>query len=671
MEETKASSDFLHFGQLISICLEDDSFIYSKGFIDNSVYLQQFDENGTFDFSASVFRVLPQCMYSVQNDLLRASDDLGQQQFSEKFTRHEESLEGEIKTNIQTFNNFKGEAIRFGSIVQLQHVLSYKFITLVPQENAEIEKENLRLRLMEFASECSYIRIEPGFKFQKESDGLVRINDRVVFEILLPDLTKSAYFNTNDYTAAIKNEVQEGDLLRREVNASLDHKVKWKIKQYSRFISEKETSLLCGDYIWLTHSEEESCLVATNRGEGSQIFFNSNMNDTNGLWKLEGENDKEGGYITSERNFRLKHASTGLYLSLTQEEGRLKNVDSFSRQIMSKIVSQSMYAMTLSTKKDPFSLWKFQPLLNNKKVRRINKDDFCVIINTESETVLHGIQDKKQEQGYSLVPFMKNDINEESYFKVFKCEDSLIWGTLFLLDCMPILTLFPSFVMKHSQTQVRAENLSLIREFKKHTELVQKCLENLSLFCKNTLKSMITVNKQYGHVEALRQKILREQLFIDALADILSTMFIGNFSLSKIMSALKFEKDDLVKDKSRDPYQSQILIEEPVMKRSKDIQLEMSRSHILMIVNIAKQIYQLLSVICKGNRENQNYSFKFFKVFQKHAAYGLGATNTMMTILDQNETLLLQLHKNQGLSNDRSNDSIISHYAWLLRVKTI
>jgi hypothetical protein len=148
-------------------------------------------------------------------------------------------------------------------------------------------------------------------------------------------------------------------------------------------------------------------------------------------------------------------------------------------------------------------------------------------------------------------------------------------------------------------------------------------------------------------------------------------MFIGNFSLSKIMSALKFEKDDLVKDKSRDPYQSQILIEEPVMKRSKDIQLEMSRSHILMIVNIAKQIYQLLSVICKGNRENQNYSFKFFKVFQKHAAYGLGATNTMMTILDQNETLLLQLHKNQGLSNDRSNDSIISHYAWLLRVKTI
>lgn len=651
MEEFKASSDFLHFGQLISICLEEDSFIHSKGFIDNSVYLQQFDENGTYDFSTAVFRVLPQCMFSVQNDLLTAADELNHQQFSEKFSRHEESLEGEIKTNIQTYNNFKGEPIRFGSIVQLQHVLSYKFITLVPQENAEIEKENLRLRLTEFASECSYIRIEPGFKFQKESDGLVRINDRVVFEILLPDLTKSAYFNTNDYLTAMKNEIQVNELLRREVNASLDHKVKWKVKQYSKFISEKETALVCGDNIWLTHSEEESCLVANNRGEGSNVFFNSNMNDTNGLWKLEGENEREGGFITSDRIIRLKHASTGLYLSLSQDEGKMKNADPFSRSIVNKLMSQSMYTMILSYKKEPCSLWKLQPLLNNKKPRKVNRDDFCVLINTETGTVLHGVQDKKQEQGCSLIPFMKNDINEESYFKVFKCEDSMIWGTLFLLDCMPILTEYPTFVMKHSQTQASNDNLPLIREFKKYSELVIKCLENLNLFCNNTLKSMITVNKQFGQVEAVRQKILREQLFIDALADILSSIFIGNFSLSRVMTVLRTDQEEYSKSKSK-------------IKGS-----ELPRSQILLVITIAKKIYSLLSVICKGNQENQNYSFKFFKVFQKHAAYGLGATDTLMTILDQNENLLLKLHKPQGLSTDRGNDSIIGHYAWLLRVR--
>jgi hypothetical protein len=32
-----------------------------------------------------------------------------------------------------------------------------------------------------------------------------------------------------------------------------------------------------------------------------------------------------------------------------------------------------------------------------------------------------------------------------------------------------------------------------------------------------------------------------------------------------------------------------------------------------------------------------------------------------MSILDENESLLFQLHKAQGLSSDRNNDSIIGH----------
>ena len=221
MEESRASNEFLHFGQLISISLEEDSYIYSKGFIDNSIYLQSIDSSGAFDFTGAVFRVLPQCMYSVQNDLLSASQDLSSSLFTEKFTRHEESHEGEIKTNIQTFNNFKGEPVRFGSIIQLQHMVSHKFLTLVPQENAEIDKENLRIKLTEFASECCYIRIETGYKFQEEGDSLVRINDRVIFEILLPDLIKSAYINKSEFSEFLHSDSQ-----KREVNGSLDQKVR-------------------------------------------------------------------------------------------------------------------------------------------------------------------------------------------------------------------------------------------------------------------------------------------------------------------------------------------------------------------------------------------------------------------------------------------------------------
>lgn len=659
MEEAKASSELLHFGQLISICLEDNCYIYSKGFIDNSVYVIKADDNSSHDFIGSIFRVLPQCMYSVQNNLISSCEEFSQQHFQDKFKRHEESFEGELKTNIQTYSNFKGEPVRFGSIIQLQHVLSYKFITLVPQENAEIEKENLKLRLTEFASECSYIRVETAYKFQKESDGLVRINDRVVFEILLPDLIKSAYFNTSEFSTP------GFDIEKREVNASLDHNVKWKLQQYSKFIPDRENSLLCGDHVWISHGEEESCLVANSRNEGMTVFFNSNMNDTNGLWKIESENDREGGYVTAEKNFRLRHASSGMYLGMVQSSGdKLGGVDGFSKALLSKMARQSKFVPSLEEKSSPYTLWRFQSLHDNKKSRKISRDDYCILINSSTTCYLQGVEDKKIEQSSKLIPVIKTEPpssssqpikNEDAYFKLFKCEDSLIWGTLFLLDCMPILKEVPILIEKYSQIPFGTENLYLLREFKKKTDLVLKCLDNLILFCKNKLKSMITVDKQFGHVEGLRQKILREQLFIEVLAEILDTIFIGNFSLSKVMMLNKMENSE---SGGR-------------VTRTSNLAQEITRTQLLSIVLIAKKIYELLAVICKGNKENQAYSFRFFRVFQKHAAYGLGATQTMMTILDENETLLLQLHKSQNQSNERVNDSIIGHYSWLLRVRTI
>ena len=651
MEESKVSNDFLHFGQLISVCLEEDSYIFSKGFIDNSVYVQEFDENDSSDFSGAVFRVLPQCMYSVQNDLLLALDELSQLQFHEKFTRQEESLEGEIKTNIQTYSNFKGEPVKFGSLIQLQHVLSYKFITLVPQENAEIDKENFRIKLTEFASECSYLRIEPGYKFQKESDGLVRMNDRVIIEVTMPELIKSVYFNTSEHSAAIKSEMLPADVSRREVNASLDHKVKWKLRQYSKFIPDRENVLLCGDHIWITHSEQESCIVANSHRQENLVHFHKNMNDTNGLWKIEAENIKEGGPVTSEKLYRLRHISSGLYLSVEQEQSKMKSVQSFTNALASKMAKATVFSIGLSIKKNPFNLWKLQPLHNNKKPRRIFRDDFCVLINNETAYSLHGVTNTMVDKE-NLEPVMKSEISEDAYFKIFKCDDSMTWGTLFLLDCMPILTEFPAFIEKHSQIQVNYDNLSLIKEFKKATGFIANCLDNLLLFCKNKLKSMITIEKQFGQVETIKQKILREQLFIDALAEILNTIFTNNYSLPRVLALGKME----------------IQKNENKLRKSKELSTEISRRHLNIVANIAKKIYTLISMICKGNKENQNYSFKYFKIFQKHAACGLGATSTMMTILDNNESLLLQLHKPQGIIADRNSDSLIAHYAWLLRV---
>ena len=153
---------------------------------------------------------------------------------------------------------------------------------------------------------------------------------------------------------------------------------------------------------------------------------------------------------------------------------------------------------------------------------------------------------------------------------------------------MPILTEFPEIIEKHSQMQRKQEDLSSIREFKKKTDLVSKCLDNLLLFCNNKLKSMITVDKQFGHVVALRQKILREQLFIDALADILNNLFVGNFHLAKITALNRQESEP-----------------EILVKKSKDLSTEITKTQLQVILSISKKIYALLEMICKGNKENQ------------------------------------------------------------------
>lgn len=74
-------------------------------------------------------------------------------------------MENEIRTNYSSFNNFKGEPVKFGALIQLLHVISHKFLTLMPKESAEYEKDNLKLKLKTYGSYYSHFRVVPGFKY--------------------------------------------------------------------------------------------------------------------------------------------------------------------------------------------------------------------------------------------------------------------------------------------------------------------------------------------------------------------------------------------------------------------------------------------------------------------------------------------------------------------------
>lgn len=260
MEKTNNQSQFLHYGSLITVRTIENFYICSQGFIDNNLYLQDGLGN-TISFTGAVFRIIPQTMNSTQKEILRYISDSSGALNSEKLDRLEDSLDGEIKTNIHTYNNFKGEAIKYGSLVQLEHIQSHRFLTLISRESAEIEKENLKLSLEDYTSEYSHFRIEPSYKYQKEGSGFVRLEDKVHFEITIPELNRVAFLHSSKgpsivppISRLISELSSQGinlDLAKsvQEINVSLDQKTRWALNVYAPIVKNSSHLLSCSDYI--------------------------------------------------------------------------------------------------------------------------------------------------------------------------------------------------------------------------------------------------------------------------------------------------------------------------------------------------------------------------------------------------------------------------------------
>lgn len=283
----------LLYGSLILLSFSD-YFLYSKGFIDNSFYLQKNSSENEVNMMSAVFRINPQAMYSVQDQIFWILEsDRGVEIIANRIARIGEAFEAELKANVRTYKNFRGQPVRFNSLVQLEHIQTHKFLTLMPNEHAEIEKDNIRLKLEDFGSEASHFRIQPYYSFQEEVDGIVRIGDKVIFEGVISEIGKPAYIsctethlNENPFRRILSLEMPQLNQKLSEVNASLDTKVPWLLMLFSGYGKEEVPShLMCGDYIWLNHAEENACLSAkyTVEEQSSKFTFNLNVNDTNGL----------------------------------------------------------------------------------------------------------------------------------------------------------------------------------------------------------------------------------------------------------------------------------------------------------------------------------------------------------------------------------------------------
>lgn len=611
------------YGSLITLKTTEEYNLAAQGFIDNSPYLQR---EIFHHFNLAVFRIIPQSIYSVQNEILDYTRDIKDNSFMEKvekLSKLEDSLEGEIKTNMQNYSILKGQPIKYDSLIQLVHVQSHKFLALERNETSEIEKENLKVSLEDFPSEYSHFKILPGYVFQKYTDGVVQSTDKLYLEILIPELRRSGYLHSSSihnnelFMSRINSLLDSTNKISNylEVNISLDQKTRWMVSEFSESVQD-DPYLSCGDYIWITKSEDGISL-AVNKKKKKGLMFTPNASDINGMWMLENSDCAKGGFVEIGACYRLKHISTGSYLFINDD-----------------------FTPGLSEETCEGTLWVFLPLESECKYLLI--DEMCFLINKKTRLTL-----SLENNNYQIVSIPCNNtitsINEETVYKITKAGEEVVWETLFLLHCYPILWGFTQFLI-HDQLFIGPDGYKAIHEFKKKADLIETCISKLIQFCNNKLQGMIGIDNHYGEVQLIRQRMLKDQGFFEVLGNILENALKFPIEYDKILGVISQR--------------------EKILKKIQKGAIDLELVRLKHIIRIIEKIYSLLLTLCHKNHENQLYAYHFFPIYMIHVGLDLGANEFILSVLKDNEQLLLSINNPQSLDG---NIDIIESFGSLLQ----
>jgi len=695
MEEVwDRSKGLLHYGACISLTLSEGSYIVSSGFIDDSLRLHAFSIASGTDFISAVFRVLPSVSYVVQGEVLNSVKKTSQEmrgEMRERIFALDDNLEDELMTNIQNYAKLKGEPVKFGTVVQFEHISSHKYITVSGRENAESERDSLRISLQNFSEEHSLFKIEPIYQYQREGDGNIRYGEKVHLTVMVPELAKYVFLHCspeNPEKAAMLRKGFRASRVKRlskleaasedlEINGSLESPSDWQVMPFMPYIKENSDLVCVGDHVWLTQSEAETCLIATLESDGSaEVSFTKNLYDSNGMWKIEAETYKTGGFIELGVGFRLRHICSGWYLAGSQGDKQKAKKNRITSLIVNSLkLKRNTARLTLVRHSEESTLWRFKPINSRKKAKCLQRDEYFKMEHMASKSFVHN-----SEKNDEVYPALSGNELESSIFKISRSDQAIIWETLFLIHSLPILRHFPTFLKKRKAENASSELIAQNREFKRYLSLLRKCMENLMLFCCNKLQSMMSLTHKYGQVESSRQNILREQHFLNALGDILQYAFTGPFELKRISRFLLEKASERSSDKHKSVhpqrvYSTLLSIDYAPGQQFQRLQQDFEKSEAKDLADIVELTYELISVMCTDNRDNKKVAFRLFPVMQQHAPFLRNATLCMQTIVQNNEELLILLHKSEGLDlasmeilvNERE-ESVIKYFAYLLRV---
>ena len=252
-------SELLYLGDVIVLDSDSIGAVASQGLADEEATIHPHLINGHIDYHQAAFLVRAQQNYAAENALCAELDAQGlsrdKAHVKPEFRRLFDARANEIRINAGEFEQKKGLEVRYGSVVQLQHSISEKYLHVSRQRTSS--RDGCRVTVDRNAGELAWFKIMPSLRVHTEGEP-VHLGDRVILENVMSGLCLCISMGT---IAVGFNRVPRRDVFggspKDAAPLSLRLFRSWRDSQ------QRKRHLLGGSPMRLFHKEGEGALIAT------------------------------------------------------------------------------------------------------------------------------------------------------------------------------------------------------------------------------------------------------------------------------------------------------------------------------------------------------------------------------------------------------------------------